>query len=58
MILNQIDVIYVSLYIFECFTTILTCMIEFRLFKINWGRNQSFDRAEMVKIVFSSLWYE
>lgn len=52
MVLNQINVIYVNMCIFECYNTILTCTIEFYAFEIDWGRNQSFNSAQMVKSCF------
>lgn len=49
MIVNQINVIYVNFCLCECFSKILTCMIEFRAFGIDWGLNKSFDRGSMVE---------
>lgn len=35
--LNQIDVIYVNLCLFNYFNTTLTRIIEFRAFGVDWG---------------------
>lgn len=34
---NQMDVKYVNMCIFDCFNTVLTCMIEFSVFGVDIG---------------------
>lgn len=49
IILKQIDVIYINLCLSECFNNVLTCMIKFHVFRIDWGQNRSFNRTPIVE---------